>query len=369
MQMSDISAPIPSWIVALVCFVLGLAIGSFLNVAIYRIPRGESVVAPGSRCPGCSAPIRAWDNVPVLSFLLLRGRCRNCNRLISPLYPFVEITTAVLFLVIGLFGGLTWDIASELWFAATMLTIVCIDATHQIIPDEITFPSFPIALAGAAFAHGAFGFELAPDPFITPEELGFTPMRAAFFGASLFALSVPLFWLIDQLDVVLFSKYTHAGEQSEPIPNDNRTRYEKLLMISGIIGALLAALWMLLTLYGARAEPYSFLESYHSLQKSLLGIAIGGGILWLLRSVYFYIRGIEGLGLGDIKLMCVIGAYLGWQGAIAVLIVGSITGLFFGIYLAIRHRTGLRTRLPFGVFLGTAALVVQLALLIERPAG
>jgi prepilin signal peptidase PulO-like enzyme (type II secretory pathway) len=365
--MSDIATPVPSWIVALVCFVLGLAIGSFLNVVIYRIPRGESVVTPGSRCPDCGTQIRAWDNVPILSFFLLRGRCRNCDSVISPLYPFVEITTAVLFLVIGLFGGLTWDVAGELWFAATMLTLVCIDGTHQVIPDEITFPSFPISLAGAAFARGTFSFELATDPFITPEELGFSPIRAALFGAALFAFAVPFFWLIDQVDEVLFSKYLHAGEQSEP--NDNDARYGKLLLISGVIGALLAGIWMLLTLYRAREDPYAFLDGYHSLQKSLIGIAIGGGVLWLVRAAYFYIRGIEGLGLGDIKLMCVIGAYLGWQGAIGVLVVGSLTGLLFGIYLAIRHRTGLRTRLPFAVFLGTAALIVQLALLIERPAG
>ena len=365
--MPDISTQVPSWIVALVCFVLGLAIGSFLNVVIYRLPRGESVVTPGSRCPGCGTPIRAWDKLPVLSFFLLRGRCRNCAAVISPLYPFVEVTTAVLFLVIGLFGGLTWDVVGELWFAATMLTLVCIDATHQIIPDEITFPSFPLALAGAVFARSAFSFDLAPAAFITPEELGFSPIRAALFGAALFALAVPFFWLIDQVDVVLFNKYLHAGEQS--VATEKDTGYRRLLLVSGVIGLLLAAIWMLLTLYRAREEPYAFLDGYHSLEKSLAGIAVGGGILWVLRAAYFYIRGIEGLGLGDIKLMCVIGAYLGWQGVIAVLVVGSLTGLLFGIYLAIRHRTGLRTRLPFGVFLGTAALVVQLALLIERPAG
>src|SRR5678816_4434609 len=101
-------ASLPSWLAAAVCFVLGLAIGSFLNVVIYRVPRGESIVAPGSRCPACDAPIGARDNIPVLSFLILRGRCRRCNQVISPLYPFVEITCALLFLVIGLFSGLSW---------------------------------------------------------------------------------------------------------------------------------------------------------------------------------------------------------------------------------------------------------------------
>jgi len=368
-------ASLPSWLAAAVCFVLGLAIGSFLNVVIYRIPRGESIVAPGSRCPGCSAPIGARDNIPLLSFLILRGRCRRCNQIISPLYPFVEITCALIFLVIGLFSGLSWYSAAQMWFAATMLAVMCIDASHEVIPDEITYPSFPLAIAFAALKGGSNASLLAVGSLITPEELGFSPIRAALTGTFMLFLAVPLFWVIDQLDQVLFSKYLNwkpddsDNALSPPESEDSSSsNYGKLLIVSAVIGAVLAAAWLLLALKLSRQNPENFLEALNSFYDSLAGIATGGGILWVIRTIYFYVRGIEGMGLGDVKLMCIIGAFLGWQGAIAVLVVGSVGGLLFGIYLAFRHKTGLKTRLPLGVFLGIAALLTQLGLILERPA-
>ena len=368
-------ATVPSWLAAAVCFVVGLAIGSFLNVVVYRVPRGESLVAPGSRCPGCDAPIGVRDNIPVLSFLILRGRCRRCNRVISPLYPFVEITCALMFLVIGLFSGITWYSAAQMWFAATMLAVICIDASHEIIPDEISYPSFPLAIALAAVKGSANASLLAVESVLTPEELGFSPLRAALIGAVTLVLAAPLFWMIDLIDQVLFSKYldpkphiddgmlTEAEKADRPQSN-----YGRIVVISCVIGALLSSAWLLLTLKFSRQDPETFLNALNTLYDSLAGVALGGGFLWILRTLYFYVRGVEGMGLGDIKLMCIIGAFLGWQGTIAVLIMGSLGGLIFGVYLALRHKTGLKTRLPLGVFLGIAALLTQFILIIERPA-
>ena len=154
--------------------------------------------------------------------------------------------------------------------------------------------------------------------------------------------------------------------------NDTASTPSRLLKITAVtarwlLGLLIAA-WLLLALKLSRQNPENFLEALNSFYDSLAGIATGGGILWVIRTIYFYVRGIEGMGLGDVKLMCIIGAFLGWQGAIAVLVVGSVGGLLFGIYLAFRHKTGLKTRLPLGVFLGIAALLTQLGLILERPA-
>ena len=118
----------------------GLVIGSFLNVVAYRLPRGESLVAPGSHCPGCDTPIRPWDNVPLLSWLFLRGRCRSCGQRISPRYPMVELLTGVLFAVVAAVHGIHADLAVELPFVAMLIAVADIDLEHRIVPNKILVP-------------------------------------------------------------------------------------------------------------------------------------------------------------------------------------------------------------------------------------
>ncbi|WP_308169190.1 prepilin peptidase [Cellulomonas hominis] len=137
---------------ALLCGVLGLAIGSFLNVVVWRVPRGESVVSPGSACPRCGHEIRARDNVPVLSWLLLRGRCRDCGEPISPRYPAVEAGTAVLFATVGWLAGPSWSLPAYLYLAAVGVALALIDLDTQRLPDVIVLPSYPVALALLALA-------------------------------------------------------------------------------------------------------------------------------------------------------------------------------------------------------------------------
>jgi leader peptidase (prepilin peptidase)/N-methyltransferase len=152
---------------------LGLIIGSFLNVLAYRLPRGESLVWPGSHCPSCEAPIKPYDNVPVLSWLVLRGRCRSCAESISARYPLTELATAVAFAVIVLVNGLDAGLALELPFAAMLIVVAAIDLEHRIVPNKILLPAaiyavgvsplvrsgdlVELGIAGAA----AFGFMLA----------------------------------------------------------------------------------------------------------------------------------------------------------------------------------------------------------------
>lgn len=121
--------------------ILGLIIGSFLNVVIWRLPRGESLANPNSRCPSCGAPIRPWDNVPVFSWLVLRGRCRNCNAKISPRYPLVEALTAAAFVGVALARGVEDDLAVWLPFAAVLIAVAGIDLDHRIIPNKIVVPA------------------------------------------------------------------------------------------------------------------------------------------------------------------------------------------------------------------------------------
>lgn len=122
------------------CAVLGLAVGSFLNVVIYRVPRGESIVSPRSACPSCGTPIKELDNIPVISWLLLRGRCRQCQAAISPRYPLVELCCAALFAGTGARFGYRWDLPAFLVLFAGLLALSCIDVELMLLPKKIVYP-------------------------------------------------------------------------------------------------------------------------------------------------------------------------------------------------------------------------------------
>jgi leader peptidase (prepilin peptidase)/N-methyltransferase len=183
-------------VVAGVCAVLGLAVGSFLNVVIYRVPRKESVVRPRSRCPGCGVQLAERDNVPVVSWVLLRGRCRSCGESISARYPLVELGTATLFVAAGLRFGLDWVLPAYLVFFAALVAVTFIDLEHYIIPNRVVYPtiflSLPLltlaaaaqdewgnlerALIGAVLA---WGFLLVVH-LISPRGMGFGDVRLSF---------------------------------------------------------------------------------------------------------------------------------------------------------------------------------------------
>ena len=157
------------------CAVFGLAIGSFLNVVIHRVPKGESVVRPPSACPGCETPIRPRDNIPVASWLLLRGKCRTCQERISPRYPLVELATAALFVVMALRFGLDPVLPAYLYLAAVGLALAVIDLDCKRLPDKLTLPSYPVAAAllGIAALAGSDSGD---------------PLRALIGGAAMYAL-------------------------------------------------------------------------------------------------------------------------------------------------------------------------------------
>jgi prepilin signal peptidase PulO-like enzyme (type II secretory pathway) len=338
--------------------IFGLLIGSFLNVVIHRLPLDESIIFPGSHCPVCGRSIRPLDNIPLISYALLRGRCRSCSARISPVYPLVEILTALLFATIIYITGPNREALLDMAFACIMLALVMIDARYLLLPNAITYPGFIFALV-AATLRGGWEMRAGGDLdlfIITP---GFDPWRAAFFGGLLLALAAVGFRLLDRLDLILFNKYFEWAELNEESPEE-REDHRRKAGASLIIGLLIAVIWAVTVIKFSPNERFAFEHAYHELLSASMGAFIGGGLIWGLRAVYFYVRGIEGMGLGDVKMMSISGAFLGWRGVIGVLLISSILGVVAGIVLALRSRRGLETALPYGVCLGIASVIVML---------
>jgi leader peptidase (prepilin peptidase)/N-methyltransferase len=260
----------PWWRCAL-AFIFGANIGSFLNVVIYRLPRGESIVFPPSRCPGCETGIRAFDNIPVLSYLILRGRCRNCGMSISARYPAVEFATGAVFAGVALQFGLTWATPMFMLFAAGLIAAAMIDFDIQIIPDQISLGGLAAGLIAMPLVWHAAGTPL--------REAVATSLAGATLGAG--TLWIVAF-LHARLSVAMGREFAHWPGEGESLPRPNEADY-----------------W-----------------------------------LWF-----------PGLGLGDVKLLAMIGAFLGPWGVMVTILAASGGGLLMGIAFGlITHNW----RAPFG---------------------
>lgn len=231
-------------------FLVGACLGSFFNVLIHRLPRGESIVRPASRCPSCGRPIRPWENLPIASFFLLRGRCAGCGGRISRRYPFVEALSGAGFAVFAVLDGPGWSLLRDLVLFSLVVPITFIDLDHRIIPDELS-------LGGLA-----------------------------------------------------------AGILLAFLPEGD---------------------W----------------------KGSLVGGLLGGGILYATAFLYEKITGREGMGGGDIKLIAMIGAFLGWKGALFSIFAGSLLGVAGGVVAMRKGKEGLKTAIPFGPYLCVAALLAR----------
>ena len=252
----------------LFAFLFGLLIGSFLNVCIFRLPRDMSVVTPRSLCPHCEKQIRWYDNVPVLSFILLRGKCRDCGEAIGLRYPAVELLTGLVFGICFAYFGLTPAAFKYSLFGAIAVTLIFSDLEERILPDEFTIGG---AIAGLIFSW-------------------FVPLNP---GLAYFFV--------------------------------RKTDNPRML----------------------------------SLIESALGVAICAGALWLVAYLYQKLRDKEGLGLGDVKMIAMVGAFLGLQGALLTLIVGSILGSVIGlIFIFTTGKNASTYELPFGTFLGVSSVAV-----------
>lgn len=235
-----------------IIFVLGSVIGSFLNVCIYRIPRNLSIIFPSSRCPSCNTPIKVYDNIPVLSYVLLSGKCRICKAGISFRYPLVEVLNAVLFVFVIWRFGFAWHSVIFALLCSALVVITFIDLDFQIIPDVITLPGILIGIVAGSL--------LMPDPFMRHSLLGF--------------------------------------------------------------------------------------------KASVIGLLTGGGLFY---AIAILSRG--GMGGGDIKMMAMVGALMGWKSVLLTIFLGSLTGAVFGIFLMISQGKGRKTKIPFGPFLALGTVV------------
>ncbi|MGB8592857.1 MAG: prepilin peptidase [Candidatus Acidiferrales bacterium] len=262
---------LPAAFIGGIVFLFGLVLGSFLNVCIIRIPAGKSIVLPASACPACNAPIRPYDNIPVLSFLILGGKCRQCKTRISPMYPLVEFLTGGLFLACYLAFGLTVETLKWCIFAALVVVLVFTDLRERILPDIVNYGGLGLGLALSLFTMPADGFAL---------------------------------WLANRIF--------------------------------------------------AYPPPASVI----SLCDAVFGAALGGGVLWIVSEAYFRLRGREGMGLGDVKMMLMVGAFLGLKRTVLTILLGSVLGSVIGLGFILLRRKGSDYELPFGTFLGTAAILV-----------
>jgi leader peptidase (prepilin peptidase)/N-methyltransferase len=224
----------------------GAIVGSFLNVCIYRLPRGTSVVWPASACARCGRALAWFENVPIVSYFALGGRCRTCRGPISIRYPVVEALTAIMFAGAWWYYGPSLLLAARLIFGCALIVLFAIDLEHHLLPNAITLPGIVV------------GF--------------------------------------------VFSLFTEPG-------------------------------WL----------------------ASLIGILVGGGILYATAEAYYRIRGEEGLGMGDVKMLAMVGAFLGWQLTVVTLMLASLAGSVIGGALILLQRGGMKTALPFGTFLAVGA--------------
>lgn len=238
-----------TWLVMALAW-LGLAVGSFLNVCIHRIPRGASVVNPPSACPQCGYRLRWFDNIPVLSYLWLRGRCRRCRAPISIRYPIVELITMSVFLLHHAAWG--WDpiLVPRLIFACALIVLFAIDLEHQLLPDVITLPGI-------------------------------------------------------------------------------------------VLGLLVSTVF----------PP--------GIKSALIGMLLGGGVLFVIGEVWSRLRKVDAMGGGDVKMLAMVGAFLGTPGTVLTFVLASYLGGLAGIALILSRRGGLMSKLPFGTFIAVAALVAS----------
>ena len=232
--------------------IVGLAVGSFLNVCIHRLPRQQSLNSPPSRCPHCDYQLRWFDNIPLVSYAMLGGRCRKCRTRISIRYPIVELVTMGLFVLHGAVFGWSALLIPRLVFACGMVVLFAIDLEHHLLPNAITLPGVAVGLIAST------------------------------------------------------------------------------VLPPGIIDAL-------------------------------VGVLLGGGVLWLIGEAYFRFSGHEGMGGGDVKMLAMIGAFLGWKLVLVTLVLSSVVGSGIGLIVIAIRKGGMKYALPYGTFLALGALFASLA--------
>ncbi len=405
---------LPNYFFVAAVAALGAIIGSFLNVVIHRVPREESVAFPASHCPSCDTAIRPYDNIPVISWAVLRGRCRSCRAPISARYPAVELLTGALFaLTYLLHSGLTLSLPFDLAFVAAVVALVFIDAEHMLLPNVITYPGAALALVARAVVPNLYGVAVLGaliGSFLNvvihrvprEESIAFpashcpscatairpydnipvvswavlrgrcrscrSPISARYPGvelltAALFALT---FLLHSGLTLSLpFDLAFVAALVALVFIDAEHMILPDVINYPGFALALVARA-VVPNLYGVASIDDGQVPAWLlSLGGALLGALVGGGFLWLVGWLWERFRGVEAMGLGDVKMMFMVGAYLGWPLTLLTIFVGVLGGSVAGVaMMARRGERDMQMLLPFGIFLGLGAL---LSLFFGRP--
>jgi leader peptidase (prepilin peptidase)/N-methyltransferase len=248
-----------------------------------------------------------------------------------------------------------------------MIALIIIDARHQLLPNAIIYPAFlfaGVAATSRAALSGQPSLTLDISVFFPGLQSEFAPWRSALVGGSLFAIAAPGFWLLDRLDPILFGKYLDWEDANED--NVKQTSGAPTIRMTAILGVIVAAAWAVMVVFLSSNQRPAFEDAYSGLLHASAGALISGGLIWCIRALYFFIRGFEGMGLGDIKMMSVAGAFLGFGGALSALTIGSVLGATTGliyIYCVKRDRRGggeFKTPLPLGAYLGAAVLIIMI---------
>lgn len=269
---------LPAFVGYIFFFALGSIIGSFLNVVIHRVPNEESIVFPNSACPKCKNPIKPYDNIPILSWLALGGKCRSCKNPISPRYPAVELLTGLLFALVFWQIGFNAFLPVALLFTAAVVSLIFIDAEHMILPNVITYPMLFLAFAVRIVFAFSFGNAFFSDLNIFPSNY--------------------------------FADYP--------------------VWVATIVSAIFGAL-------------------------------VGGGSLWLVGEIWKRLRGVDAMGLGDVKMMFGVGALLGWRLTFLTIFLAAFTGAVAGVLVIVRQKEkDFQMQIPFGIFLGIGSIIALL---------
>lgn len=331
------------WIQALFVTLLGLAFGSFTNTVIYRVPRFQSVVAPRSRCPHCGIEIQLRDNVPIISFLALKGRCRTCQWRIPLQYPFVELFTATLFLASYATFGPSIRLIPVSAFVCVVVALSVIDLHHRLLPDVITYPAFVLSFFAAAM-----GWALEAET-VPPTD----PAHPMIWTATLIGLSGLVLWVIDWIDIQLVAKRLECDAEESP----EEPARAWLTPATVGLSALCAALYLIWAgLLASGREPGAHWADLERVKGAYLGATVAGGIIWAMRIIYFLVRREEGTGFGDVKMMMFVGGFLGWRFGFSTILLASVLGSVAGLAAIIKSRDR-SIKIPFGIFLGAGALI------------
>ncbi len=274
----ELLTSLPEYFAYIFIFIFGAMIGSFLNVVIHRVPLEESIVFPNSACPKCSEPIKFYDNIPIISWLFLGGKCRKCKNPISSRYPAIEFLTALSFVLVYWQIGFNPFLPIAIVFVSTMIALIFIDAENMILPNVITYPLLVFSLVVRIIYPLLFDSSLIQD--------------------------------LEHYPLSLLSEYPA---------------------------------WLV------------------SLIGAILGAVFGGGSLWLVGAIWKKLRGVDAMGLGDVKMMFAVGALLGWRLTFLSIFLGAFSGAVIGMILISRQKDkDMQTQIPFGIFLGIGSILALL---------